>query len=103
MPGAVRRCTCILWLGKAWEKTPRGVIPTVCVKYRRTLQEKRKVGGRLFRFVSGYNIAERLMKNKCCSYREYNFAFLLLLPCLAPIYLPNPCKIGRTAGARKTN
>jgi hypothetical protein len=35
-PGAVSRCTCILWPGKASEKTPRGVIPPVCVKYRRT-------------------------------------------------------------------
>ena len=33
--GAVRRCTRILWPGKASEKTPRGVIPPVCVKYRR--------------------------------------------------------------------
>jgi hypothetical protein len=35
MPGAVRKCTSILWHGKAYEKTPRGdllVIPTVCGK-----------------------------------------------------------------------
>jgi hypothetical protein len=36
MPGAVRRCTRILWPGKASEKTPKGVIPPVGVKYRRT-------------------------------------------------------------------
>ena len=29
-----------MWPGKALEKTPRGVIPPVCVKYRRTSQEK---------------------------------------------------------------
>jgi hypothetical protein len=33
MAGAVRRCTCILRCGKALEKTPRGVIPPVCVEY----------------------------------------------------------------------
>jgi hypothetical protein len=38
--GAVRRCTCILWLWRASEKTPRGVISPVCVKYARTPQEK---------------------------------------------------------------
>jgi hypothetical protein len=42
MPGAVRRFTRILWPGMAWEKTPRGVSPPVCVKYRRTPKEKRK-------------------------------------------------------------
>jgi hypothetical protein len=41
MPGAVRRCTCILWTGKASEKARRGVIPPVCVKYRRTPREKK--------------------------------------------------------------
>jgi hypothetical protein len=33
MPGAFRRCTRIL------EKTPKGIIPPVCVKYR--LKEKK--------------------------------------------------------------
>jgi hypothetical protein len=32
-----------LWSGKASEKTTRGVITPVCVKYRRTPQEKQKV------------------------------------------------------------
>jgi hypothetical protein len=32
MPGAVRRCTRILWPTKASEKTRGGVIPPVCVK-----------------------------------------------------------------------
>jgi hypothetical protein len=32
MPGAVRRCTCILWPGKTSEKTPRGVILSVRIK-----------------------------------------------------------------------
>jgi hypothetical protein len=41
-PGAVRRCTRILWPGKASEKTSRGVISPVCVKYRRTPQENKK-------------------------------------------------------------
>jgi hypothetical protein len=40
-PGAVRRCTLILWSGKASEKTPRGVFLPVCVKYRKTPQEKK--------------------------------------------------------------
>jgi hypothetical protein len=40
--GAVRRCTRILWPGMVSEKTPRGVITPVCVKYRRTPQEKTK-------------------------------------------------------------
>jgi hypothetical protein len=38
MPGAVRRCTRILWPGKASEKSLIGVIPPVCVKYCRSLQ-----------------------------------------------------------------
>jgi hypothetical protein len=37
---AVRRCTRIFWHGKASERTPRGVIPPVSVKYRRMPQEK---------------------------------------------------------------
>jgi hypothetical protein len=41
IPGAVKRCTRILWPGKALEKTPRGVIPPVCDKYRKTLLEKK--------------------------------------------------------------
>jgi hypothetical protein len=41
MPGAVMRCTRtrILWPRKALVKTPKGVIPSVCVKYRSTPQE----------------------------------------------------------------
>jgi hypothetical protein len=38
--GAVLKCIRILWPWKASEKTPSEVIPHVCVKYRRTLQEK---------------------------------------------------------------
>jgi hypothetical protein len=34
--GAVKTCNRILWPGKASEKTPKGVIPPVCLKYRRT-------------------------------------------------------------------
>jgi hypothetical protein len=41
MLGAVRMCTSILWDGMASEKTPRGVIPPICMKYRRTIQEKK--------------------------------------------------------------
>jgi hypothetical protein len=37
-PTAVRRCTSIFWPGKASEKTPRGVIPPVYVKYCRMPQ-----------------------------------------------------------------
>jgi hypothetical protein len=33
-PGAVRRCTRILWPGKGSEKTAKEVIPPVCLKYR---------------------------------------------------------------------
>jgi cobalamin biosynthesis protein CobT len=40
MPGTVRMCTRILWPGKASDKTPRGVVPPVCVKYSTTPQEK---------------------------------------------------------------
>jgi hypothetical protein len=40
MLGAVIRCTRILWPGKASEKTLRGVISTVCVKYCKTPREK---------------------------------------------------------------
>jgi hypothetical protein len=43
MPGAVRRCTPILWTGKALERTPIGVIPPVCEKYCRTLQENKSL------------------------------------------------------------
>jgi hypothetical protein len=42
MPGAVGRSTLILWPGKASEKIQRRVIPPVCVKCRRTSQEKIK-------------------------------------------------------------
>jgi hypothetical protein len=45
MPGAVRRCTRILRPGKASEKTPRGVISTVCVKICNTPQEKKEKKG----------------------------------------------------------
>jgi hypothetical protein len=39
VPGAVRRCTRLLWPGKALEKTQRGVvIPPVCVKYHKRMQ-----------------------------------------------------------------
>jgi hypothetical protein len=41
MPGAVRRCIRFLWPVKASDKTPRGVIPPVCVKYCRTPQKKK--------------------------------------------------------------
>jgi hypothetical protein len=40
IPGAVKRSTRILWPRKALEKTPRGVIPPACVKYRKTPREK---------------------------------------------------------------
>jgi hypothetical protein len=43
--GAVRRCIHIVWPGKASEKTPRGFIPPVYVKY----------------------IAERLKKKSSCT------------------------------------
>jgi hypothetical protein len=44
MPNAVRKCTRIMWPGKVLEKAPRGVIPLVCVKYRKnaSIKEKRK-------------------------------------------------------------
>jgi hypothetical protein len=42
MTGAVRRCTRILWPGMASAKTPRGVIPFDCLKYRRTPREMRQ-------------------------------------------------------------
>jgi hypothetical protein len=41
--GAVRRCTRILWPGTASEKTPRGVIPPVEVKYRLKKNKQLKV------------------------------------------------------------
>jgi hypothetical protein len=40
MPGTVKRCTRILWPGKASEKTPRVVFSPACVKYLRKPQEK---------------------------------------------------------------
>jgi hypothetical protein len=42
MPDAVRRCTHILRTGKASEKTPRGIIPPVWVKYRRKKKGKKE-------------------------------------------------------------
>jgi hypothetical protein len=42
MLGAVRRCTCIMLPGKVLEKTPRGVIPPVGVKYCKTPPSKKK-------------------------------------------------------------
>jgi hypothetical protein len=42
MPGAVRKCNPILWPAKALEKTPRGVIRPVFVKYYRTYASRKK-------------------------------------------------------------
>jgi hypothetical protein len=42
IPGAVRRCTSVLWTGKVPEKTPRGAFPPVGVKYGKHLKKKKK-------------------------------------------------------------
>jgi hypothetical protein len=39
LPGAVKRCSGILWPVKALEKTPRGVIPPEYVIYCQTLKK----------------------------------------------------------------
>jgi hypothetical protein len=51
-PGAVRRCTRILWPGKASEKTPRGVIPPVCVKNIAKRLKKKDWRNRAFQFFN---------------------------------------------------
>jgi hypothetical protein len=54
MLGAVRRCTRILWPGKTSEKTPRGEISHVYVKYHKTHQKKKKKNGVLN--PNGYSV-----------------------------------------------
>jgi hypothetical protein len=45
MPGGVRRRYRILRPGKVSEKTPRRVLPPVCIKYRRKTREKNGTPG----------------------------------------------------------
>jgi hypothetical protein len=67
MPGAVSWCYRILRPGKASEKTPRGVIQRVCLKFRRTPQKNKK---------NTLKVAENAPKNanlsNFCSYQKAN-------------------------------
>jgi hypothetical protein len=60
---AFRRCTRILWPGKASEKTPKGVIPPLCVKYRRTPEEKTSQS-EFLQFLHSFRGLRRLSINR---------------------------------------